>query len=199
MSEPNNAEAIQDSTRVRSTRIATPWVVGRFVVSLAMSVGFMSACGGVTSVSDERQHRAPDVDSGASTGGAGGSPGLCFSCGTATPPNPTCGNGVLDQGELCDGVLFRSTNCVVPNAGATRAGKLRCTPQCQIEFLACSDPRSSTPCSDVDCAPPDASAPTCDVRFCPTRGFGASCCLSSGVCGVNYGMGCVSSVVDGGP
>ena len=47
--------------------------------------------------------------------------------------SPLCGNGVLDEGELCDGTLFRSGSQTCP-AGMTPipGGTFRCLSSCQV-------------------------------------------------------------------
>jgi hypothetical protein len=39
---------------------------------------------------------------------------------------------------------------------------------------------------------------TCDPGFCPSAGTGTPCCLQN-TCGLDFGMGCVVLVPDGGP
>ena len=38
---------------------------------------------------------------------------------------------------------------------------------------------------------------TCNRRFCPTTGAATACCLGT-MCGLDFGRGCISSVMDGG-
>ena len=52
-----------------------------------------------------------------------------------------CGNGVLDETELCDGTKFFGdiTSCAVYSAGYV-SGTLKCTPECAIDESACVAP-----------------------------------------------------------
>ncbi len=49
-----------------------------------------------------------------------------------------CGNGVLDQGELCDGDLFEENANVCPKGTVLPDGKsIGCTPMCTLNFEHC--------------------------------------------------------------
>ena len=39
---------------------------------------------------------------------------------------------------------------------------------------------------------------SCNPNFC-VAGTGAACCLASGECGIDFGLGCVQPLADGGP
>ena len=48
---------------------------------------------------------------------------------------PTCGNGAIDAGEQCDGVLLGGQTCVT--VGAFVGGSLTCAPQCAFDTSSC--------------------------------------------------------------
>lgn len=50
-------------------------------------------------------------------------------------PSPVCGNGKLDFGEQCDGMLLSMTNCTDLGMGT---GTLSCTSDCMFDTTACS-------------------------------------------------------------
>ncbi len=51
-----------------------------------------------------------------------------------------CGNGKLDEGELCDDKLFSNTNTLCSAWGNYASGNVTCTATCEISFAACVAP-----------------------------------------------------------
>ncbi len=65
------------------------------------------------------------------------------SCGSNDTPAPSasgsCGNGVVDQGEQCDGPNLPSgVNCATATSGAQPSGTLGCNPSCQFDISQCT-------------------------------------------------------------
>ncbi len=69
---------------------------------------------------------------------------LAVSCGRSSflppPPDaqvqPTCGNGTLDPGEICDGVQLAGQSC---RSLGFAAGELACTERCTFDVSQCED------------------------------------------------------------
>jgi len=57
-----------------------------------------------------------------------GAPSTCFD---------SCGNGIIDNGEDCDGAVLGGATCASADARFT-AGQLGCTAQCRFNFIACT-------------------------------------------------------------
>ena len=72
-----------------------------------------------------------------------------FSSGTATIIVSSCGNGVVDLGEECDGTNFNSNTCV---SKGFAGGSLSCSVTCTLDTSGCtSAPITSAPaCTDTD-------------------------------------------------
>lgn len=68
---------------------------------------------------------------GSTTPGAGGATGN-----TETPPAAACLNGVLDDGEECDGTVFKDGDSCATLADGTE-GELSCTDLCVVDLAAC--------------------------------------------------------------
>jgi hypothetical protein len=49
---------------------------------------------------------------------------------------PTCGNGVIDEGEACDGVVG-SVTCASATMGLLMHGTVACAPTCQFDLTGC--------------------------------------------------------------
>jgi hypothetical protein len=110
---------------------------------------------------------------GQATGGGGqgvsGGGGLGGSGGSVS----TCGNGVLDASEKCDGDLFGGVSCE-SLLGAGTVGKLACRPDCSFDATGCGlcgngkiDPGEE--CEDG----PDVASGRCDATCrikCPDGG-----------------------------
>jgi hypothetical protein len=157
-----------------------------------VALGWIAGCGGATSMGDGRSNAS------AGDGGAKEQADSGGTVKTVDPRNPRCGDGRLGPGELCDGLEFPTTDCNLLSMGAVKGGKLHCTAQCSITFVAANDPLPGVLC-DGTAAPPHDAGSSCAPQFCPTMGAGAGCCMSSaGPCGVDYGMGCVAPARDGG-
>ena len=75
-------------------------------------------------------------DSGVSGGSHGG--------GEPNPPivGPKCGDGVIDEGEVCDGAALNGRNCTVAGAGYT--GTLKCLADCSgYDDSDCTAPQTT--------------------------------------------------------
>ncbi len=70
-------------------------------------------------------------------GYVGGTLGCAINCtfNTAGCELPTCGNGVLDAQEQCDGVLLNGQTC--ESVGAYVGGTLLCLPSCAFDLSGC--------------------------------------------------------------
>src|SRR5947208_1702385 len=55
--------------------------------------------------------------------------------GPALVTQPVCGNGVLETGEGCDGLV--QTTCAAISMGVKPVGMVRCTNFCQLDFSDC--------------------------------------------------------------
>ncbi|MBI4176720.1 MAG: hypothetical protein HY518_05930, partial [Candidatus Aenigmarchaeota archaeon] len=51
----------------------------------------------------------------------------------------SCGNGILDQGEACDGKSFGKINSCTGFNGAFTSGTLGCTPSCELDTSSCTE------------------------------------------------------------
>jgi hypothetical protein len=56
--------------------------------------------------------------------------------GSAQPP-ATCGNGVVEYGELCDQMDLQGETCASVTMYSLSTGTLRCTPDCRFDTSAC--------------------------------------------------------------
>jgi len=177
-----------------SARSSLAYALGIAVLSL---LGASTGCGATTDIEAEGE---PLRDAGADPGVDGGE-GLQDGGGTdaSSRPRPgrTCGNGVLDQGERCDGLEFGTASCASVSMGVHRYGMLVCAPDClSVQVTDCNDPRSGAQCAD-GCGPEYGS---CTPTFCPSQGAGQGCCQGpNGPCGVSFGGGaCVAAPIDAG-
>lgn len=105
---------------------------------------------------------------GADTGGAGGS-GASPSTG-GTGGSPTCGDGMIDVGEACDGAELGDATC--EKLGFT-GGNLACSPACELDFSGCDGTDDCTDGVDndgdglTDCAERDCQAACADPCLAP--------------------------------
>jgi len=94
----------------------------------------------------------------------------------------TCGNGVLDPGEECDGANLGGATC----GGCT--GQPSCNTGCRIDFLSCSDGvcQEGETCDGCpqDCVHPAAPSLTvcCGDGVCNGGETGANCARDCGSC-----------------
>jgi hypothetical protein len=82
------------------------------------------------------------------TGGGGQCPaGPCWekcTCEGGTPDaclqqcNTTCGNGILDTGELCDGANLNNNTCATATGNTMPNGSLSCSSTCALVTSGCS-------------------------------------------------------------
>ncbi|MFH2006136.1 MAG: DUF4215 domain-containing protein [bacterium] len=78
-------------------------------------------------------YTCPSVDSAY----VGGTLGCLVTCrfDTSLCETPTCGNGAIDAGEQCDGVLLNGQTC--QTVGAYIGGTLYCSPTCAFNVNSC--------------------------------------------------------------
>jgi len=77
---------------------------------------------------------AAPVDAGAATDGA---PGIDAAPGTDATPAPTCGNGVLDATEQCEGTNLGGNDCTTILMGFG-GGTLACGASCTFDVSGCT-------------------------------------------------------------
>ncbi|WP_437825232.1 pre-peptidase C-terminal domain-containing protein [Sorangium sp. So ce1153] len=127
---------------------------------LCAAAGVVAACGGGDD-SPRPRPSSPTGGAGAGSAGGGGEGGG----GGATPG--TCGDGVADPEEACDGDDLKSASC---QSLGFEGGELRCSPSCTADASSCSSPEAcqdgqdndldgSADCGDPECA--DACADMC--------------------------------------
>lgn len=92
---------------------------------------------------------------------------VCRSAGLEDPDCGTCGNNVIEVGELCDGNAFHASTSLCVNWGYLD-GALGCRPDCSIDFSQCRAPT----CGDglvegVETCEPSRIGP----HSCLTEGF----------------------------
>jgi hypothetical protein len=57
----------------------------------------------------------------------------------------TCGNGVLDQGEMCDGANTNGETCASATMMANMTGSVSCTPNCTLNASGCTASQTPPP------------------------------------------------------
>ncbi|MBN2493142.1 MAG: hypothetical protein JXR96_01020 [Deltaproteobacteria bacterium] len=62
---------------------------------------------------------------------------------------PECGNGVLEQGEACDGLDFGEQTC---QGLGHDGGELWCTDRCELDEGSCHDCGADDPCAGISCS-----------------------------------------------
>lgn len=80
---------------------------------------------------------APTATSATPTA-TGVTPTVAISTSPSPTATPACGNGVLDDGEECDGLDLDDETC--ENLCEDGAGTLGCTSSCTFDFSGCDDP-----------------------------------------------------------
>lgn len=114
----------------------------------------------------------------------------------------TCGNGVIDSGEACDGDNFGGATCASESPGAGgggtpiyySGGELRCAPDCSAILTdacrpsTCGSPPSLNPETGEVCDTADlggGSCPTGGTLMCleSCRGYDYTGCDGVGICG----------------
>lgn len=79
-------------------------------------------------------------DGGTTSGGDDSGAGDDTTGGAMPPPTGSCGNGVIDVGEACDGDSFgmydAEIQCLL---NGYTGGSATCTPSCTVDFTTCSD------------------------------------------------------------
>jgi len=100
----------------------------------------------------------------------------------------TCGNGVMESGEVCDGTDFGGQTC--PSALGRDFGSLACTPSCQLDVSGCHDCGngvidSGEECDDGNARADDGCSETCGVEA------GWTCASEPSVCSPICGDGLI--------
>ncbi len=155
---------------------------------------FPAASGGATSAGG-----LPGFDASTDSPGTGGLGG-----GGNAPPT-TCGNGVVDVGELCDGANLNGESCASATMNAAPMGNLACGPTCNFDTAGCTGGGTGgtgggtggmTGTGGATGGTGGTTGGTCNPAFCPST-FGTPCCQTpNGPCGCDMGMGCMTC---GGP
>ena len=90
----------------------------------------------------------------------------------------TCGNGILEDGEICDGSHFsedKTCNDVFPGT----KGVVRCTSTCEVDFSGCIEPKcdalNGRREGDEECDGEDFGGATC-ASIVPDKPFGRLGC-----------------------
>lgn len=123
---------------------------------------------------------------------------LDYSACQAAAPAETCGNGVLDAGEACDGELIPDTVSCADDKGAGATGTVTCN-ACQLDYSACEAAPIPETCGNGELDEGEA----CDGELIPetvscvdAKGEGATgdvACSDS--CQLDYSA-CEAAVVD---
>jgi outer membrane protein assembly factor BamB len=102
----------------------------------------------------------------------------------------SCGNGVKDGSEACDGDDFGTFTCASA-VGYAAAGQLKCTPQCTLDFSACGScgdghRNVNEPCDGTDFGFGGATcaSATGDVSSTGTVACTSSCTFDTSACNV---------------
>jgi hypothetical protein len=117
----------------RLMKSAAHWVRVVAVGAVALVAFQTPACGGrVLDTSGER-------DGGGAQGGYGpiGSGDLPPVGGGARPSKPSCGNGRMDPGEVCDGADLGGATCSTGTMGTRPLGTMSCSSACTLDVSAC--------------------------------------------------------------
>lgn len=96
--------------------------------------------------------------------------GECTIKTTGCIPLADCGNGIVDQGEACDGTTFgKIDSCVdYPNFDG---GTLKCTNSCQLDTSQCT---KGLECGNQIIDPGELCEPTSQQISCPQAGLGVA-------------------------
>ncbi len=117
--------------------------------------GQAGAPGGTGGTGPGGQAGAPGGKGGAAPGGAGGAPS-------------TCGNGVLEGTEECDGALPPSQKTCAEYMGDPAShGKIGCTQACTVDSSDCHSCGDGTANSDEECDGNDLRKTTCEALQAP--------------------------------
>jgi hypothetical protein len=119
-------------------------------LTLALVAG---GCGGIVREGGDSPDSSPSFGSGGFHGGSGSITGSGGRIGTAASPGtgarpttstggtvakPACGNGKIEPGEGCDGVLPPGATCSSATMGAKPIGTLTCTKGCMVSTAQCT-------------------------------------------------------------
>lgn len=135
-------------------------------------VALAAGCGGIAAVGSGGTGGVSAEGFGGAANAAGGL--------TASNGGTLSGRGGTSGGSQCQS----ANDCTAPGPCVVCAGGSVLCPSvdCVDGFCKGNNP------VPLDCPP------VCDPGYCPNVGTGESCCQSvNGPCGVDYGMGCVTS------
>ncbi|HVU01879.1 MAG TPA: hypothetical protein VHE30_09010 [Polyangiaceae bacterium] len=112
------------------SRIGQGWFQ-RNLVEVSATIGLVAAivngCGGT--VVDGTRHGQNGEDAGPGASGGNDQTDL-----------PTCGNGIVDPGEVCDGWQLAGKTCATATMGMRPGGKLACNESCKdFDTTFCKD------------------------------------------------------------
>jgi hypothetical protein len=63
---------------------------------------------------------------------------LMASCGSDEAAPATCGNGIAEEGEVCDGPDLKGATCAAVCMNAAAQGSPRCAPNCAFDLTVCA-------------------------------------------------------------
>ncbi|HAA54434.1 MAG TPA: hypothetical protein DCE42_06740, partial [Myxococcales bacterium] len=101
-------------------------------------------------------------------------------CGTKTQPTNNCGNGVIDQGEECDGATLNNQTCQTKGFDS---GDIKCDATCTFDTSGCTKAQTKNDCGngvvdqDEEC---DGTA--LNNQTCQTKGFDSGDIKCSATC-----------------
>lgn len=98
----------------------------------------------------------------------------------------TCGNGVIEGGEQCDGAALGGASC---SGNGCSGGAVSCTASCTLDFSACT---GCSLCDNDGICEAGEDCGNC-ANDCPS-GSGASC--GNGICEIGDGEDCLSCALD---
>jgi len=117
--------------------------------------------------------------------------------GATSAPLVTCGNGVIDAMEQCDGNVGAVT-CAIATMGAAPYGTLACSPSnCQFDTMGCSATPGGPPPSMTSTAPPPTGGAGVPVNQPPPSGNGGVTASGTGG-GPSGGDGTIPPIGGGG-
>ncbi|MCL2822918.1 MAG: hypothetical protein FWD57_02910 [Polyangiaceae bacterium] len=134
----------------------------------------------------------PDcVDGNSSTCDNCSNPGSCATeCEDLEPaknwlckPPPDCGNGVINDGEECDGEKFGTATCITKGF---KAGNLICTAECKIDTSGCTNCGNGIAEGAEECDGTDLKSQTCESKSFSGGSLSckSDCTLNTSACSV---------------
>lgn len=113
-----------------------------------------------------------------------------INCANSAPAPATCGNGILNTGESCDGTNLNGQSCAGLGFGG---GALSCTPTCTLTTMNCtnsSPPPASCGNSTVDWGE-NCDGTTLNGQTCTNLGFSSGTLSCNSFCSL-YTANCVN-------